>query len=222
MLGKEVTLTTFGCPSHCDYFSCTPCYASGLCLRWLIPFQSAAACWPFWQKTLSLQSAAPFYWCQFPRELSPVLHLINVSFTSSRSLFRFAHARLYALYMEGTVLASWPPGSVPCSLAPLQHQLTFFWQLSLTFLLVNPSHSQETVRPEIIVAAAKTIYRAARSGLTLGCFNHCVTCMSWCFENGCTLGHMVRGKCHLPGIRITRTTQKWSAPGSSRSEVPQQ
>lgn len=176
----------------------------------------------FLTETLSLQSAAPFYWCQFPRELSPVLGLMNGFFTSSHSLFRLAHASLYTLYMEGPVLARWPLGSFPYSLAPLQHQLMFFWQLTLAFILVNPSHSQETVRSEIILAAAKTIYRAARSELTLSYFNQCATCMSWCFENGCTFGHIVRDKCHLPGIRITRTTQKRSAPGSSRSEGPQQ
>lgn len=68
---------------------------------------------------------------------------MNVSFTSPRSLSRLPRGTLYTLYVEGPVLDSCPPGSFPCFLASLQHQLTSFWQLTLTRILVNPSHSQE-------------------------------------------------------------------------------
>ena len=73
---------------------------------------SASSCFlMFLTKNLSLVSAAPFCWCHFPWVLLPVLGLMNVSFTSSRSLFRLAHGSLYTLYVQGPVLASWPPGT---------------------------------------------------------------------------------------------------------------
>lgn len=52
---------------------------------------------------------------------------------------RLTQKSFHVLYMEGLGLASWLPGSFPCSLALLQNQLIFFWQCTLTCILISHS-----------------------------------------------------------------------------------
>lgn len=162
--------------------------------------------------------SAPFHCHRFPWALSPALGLMDVFSTSSCPLLRLSHGSFYMLYVEGPVLASWPPGSFPCSVAPLQDQLIFFWQHTLTCIMVNPSHSQETDSPEMILVTAKTIHRAARSELTFDCFKQCAMCSSWHFKNGLYIGSYGEGKCHFPDLTVithwggmsTRHFEVWS------------
>ena len=164
---KEGLILSFlrGSSQH-DYFTFTLLHAPVLHCWWLTPFQPAAAFWTFWQKCWALQSSHChcFLWA-----LLPVLGLMNECLHLFLLLPRLTQKSFHMLYMEGLGLASWPPGSLPCSLALLQNQLIFSWQRTLTCILVNPSHSQEMESAEIILVTAKGIHRADRSKVTVGC-----------------------------------------------------
>lgn len=129
---------------------------------------------------------------------------------------RLTQKSFHVLYMEGLGLASWLPGSFPCSLALLQNQLIFFWQCTLTCILISHSHSQEMESPEMILVTAKRIYRTVRSELTLGCYRQCAQVNA--LRMDCMLSHAVKGKCHFPGISKTVIPQEEWAQQASTSE----
>lgn len=174
MLQKEVILTTLGYPPHYDYFACTPCihqsYARG------DSFLFSSSCF----LTFLINKIKPSEHCSLllmPFSLRTVdcswfdeylLHLFPLSFQAC------TQKPLY--FVRG--------GSSICQLTPWLISMfsgttstpgNILLQLTLTCILMNTSHSQEKVRPAMILATIKTIYRAARNELTFGFFKHHAT-----------------------------------------------